>query len=477
MKLVHDISNILIKIWKNSDEFSETWNSITISGSGDNLKDDFILFFKFFSDLNISNDHYLFINDNEIDIDGLVRNVNIVSWELEFNKKLFIQHLDVEFLPLFFIDKNQFIDFVKKWNYFQKDYFINQHTKLVFLVNDYDNEFFGPNIHVSSLFNCPTSFFSENDYTFIPDKNTLKKFVKIISINDSILDPAKFIITNFWKTTDSITDCFSIISANNLSVCLVDEFYSKDKCILDGVRRLEVSLDKYWDAPVISDILKGLNESINWIFSEKVETRKKLFIDRLSLDKEQDDSFIVTISKNLDSVFSQAKEHYNFVIIDRKDAYINELKGLLSDLKTQSELYSTKLRQLLSNLLRDMLAALLLLGFTILSKFQNNQDLLEDDIVKYLFKVIAIYYILSYVLQSILNFTDISSSKKELLYWKNVTRNFISRKEFDNHINQTLKYRISGFTFVYVLISILYILISYFAWNYSSWLKFVTDLK
>jgi len=214
---------------------------------------------------------------------------------------------------------------------------------------------------------------------------------------------------------------------------------------------------------------------VAWIFEDRVSIRKKLFNERLSLDLESDDTLLGSLIKCLPSALSQAKERYNFVIIDRKDAYVKELKELLKDIRTQSELYAGKIRSLLSNFLRDLLAALVLIGFTIFTKFTDQEALADNNRLRLVFNALAIYFIASIVLQSIIDCTDILVSKREMFYWKNATKELLPEKDFTKHIENSLKGRRYALRAIYPVVAIFYGGIAavcfYFPEIYDCWIR------
>ena len=104
---------------------------------------------------------------------------------------------------------------------------------------------------------------------------------------------------------------------------------------------------------------------------------------RLTLEIDESKSLIHELNLHLEKAFEEAIQRYNFAILERREKYISELKELLKDIKNQSDLYSQKIRNLLNNLLRDILAAILLIGFTIFTKFSDNLILDKVSLLNY----------------------------------------------------------------------------------------------
>jgi hypothetical protein len=209
-----------------------------------------------------------------------------------------------------------------------------------------------------------------------------------------------------------------------------------------------------------------LTEAVSWIYEDKPITRRKLFNDRLTLDIDEDKTLIENLYLHAENSLTQARERYIFVITERKDAYIKELKDLLKDLRSQSDLYSQKIRALLNNFLRDLLASIILIGFTIFTKFSDNLNLDKEKLLVYVFSGLGIYYIVSIILQVTIDCIDINITSKELKYWKNASKELLPEREFERHYNSSLKSRRRSIYWLYPIISILYVAISFACFVY-----------
>jgi len=252
-----------------------------------------------------------------------------------------------------------------------------------------------------------------------------------------------------------------------LAVTVIDEFYGFKKVILNGLKRLPIEFGENEPATTY-DHLQNLIDLTTWLYEDRVSTRKKLFNERLTLEIDESVNLLAALRKYGAAALVQAKDRYNFVILDRKDAYVKELKELLKDLRTQSDLYSTKIRTLLSNFLRDVLAALVLIGFTIFTKFTDNIGLDKHQLLTYVFDGLAIYFILSIVFQAAVDITDLCITTKELLYWKKAAKELISETEFNTHYENSLTARKTSIWIIYPLIAVLYLGIAYMCYKYPS---------
>ena len=159
---------------------------------------------------------------------------------------------------------------------------------------------------------------------------------------------------------------------------------------------------------------------------------------------------------------------------DRKDAYQKELKDLLRDIKNITELFSVKIRNILGNLLRDVLAGLILIGITLFSKVSELSALFENNLINYVFKAFGLYFWGSVLLQTIFDSIDVNRSFKEFDYWQNITRSYISSTKFSEYKEQTICKRFKELLVYYIVIIFLYIGIGYFCFNYQSlWEKLI----
>ena len=78
------------------------------------------------------------------------------------------------------------------------------------------------------------------------------------------------------------------------------------------------------------------------------------------------------------------------------------------------------------------------------------------------------YFILSAIFQSIVDIYDIKVSKQEMYYWKNVTREFLPKKEFEKHMNDSLRNRKISISVLYPLTILVYFIIAYLSWHFPS---------
>ncbi len=146
--------------------------------------------------------------------------------------------------------------------------------------------------------------------------------------------------------------------------------------------------------------------------------------------------FLLDCRMYLKIVCNKRKSVIHILYMKEKILTKKELKDLLKDLKSLSDLYSNKVRSLLSNLLRDVLAAFILVGITLFSKATELLKLFENKLIQYVFIAFGGYFIISAIFQMITDFYDIRRSSKEFDYWKNVSREYMSQKKILKLISQ-----------------------------------------
>ncbi len=383
------------------------------------------------------------------------------NWSLNINKLLFCDQKIGDCFYNFFYSKAEFINWAQKLNPFGPDCPLNKINPLKIIVNGLDDSFGGPHFLVTK--NENEGFYMSN-YN-LPGEKEITQQVHFITPNSVSIVPDNHFIT-FGSLDNDCAKPFIRNSGIILSACLVDEYYSNDKIILRGVKRVQMKLSSS-DPKIDLNFLAKLGKVVEWIYEDKTETRIKLLIDRLTLDLDYDKPYLDGLLFIIESAFQQAKERYNFVIIERKDNYLKELRELLKDVKGQSDLYSTKVRNLLSNLMRDVLAGFLLVGFSFFTKITEMTKLINQEaLITLVFRGFSIYFLISAIIQSIVDISDLRISNKEMRYWKNVSREYIPDKEFSEHIKLSLSPRKNSIYVIYPIILFVYFLIATISWYF-----------
>jgi adenylate kinase family enzyme len=382
---------------------------------------------------------------------------------LRFNKKSIINKDGRSITIIFFYELNSFLDFEKSIDPFSAQNVFHNSDYVAIIVRGLNAEGYGCRLYVGS----ETSEIKFEELSALPDKAKIHATIHLITTNDFIVDPSVFVLL---KISGDVIVLDSLVkkSIQALSACLVNEFYSIQKIVLKGIKRTESSLIVE-NLPGNANLFEFQIEILNivlWVYEERIETRLKLFLDRITLDFEKDKSFVLNMFVNIKLATLQAKDQYNFVIKERLDQYYKESRELLKDLKTQSDLYSSKLRSVLSNWLRDVLAAFASVLFTLYRKNEEKSIFEYSKTLDFVLKALACYYILSICIQMIVDFKDSTLSMKELEYWRDTIRMHLSKEEFDKHIKDSLAKRKQVTLFLYLFIVLFYLLVAGVCFNY-----------
>ena len=460
----------LVEIKGISDHYVEDWANLSLKGQYDHS---IFQLYRELSDLltNQGQVHFLrlLLDNDEVtvaDLDDYEQSPNsFYQSTLLFNKQGYLE--------------NNFQRDARYWNFFLtadvcKDWLnglnpvdgrnpINKYSPLVIYVHDLTEQMGSDTFQL-----CPLTAHTplQGAVERLPPFGKLQESIHFIANFPVAYNPNAYAF-KMGSYSTPLGESLLRLAEIALSVSIVDEFYSFDKVILNGLKRLPLKVGEQLPATNYEHIdrLTGL---VVWLYEDRVNTRKKLFNERLTLEIDETVNLLQALRIQAAAAWEQAKERYNFVILDRKDAYVKELKELLKDLRTQSELYSTKIRTLLSNFLRDVLATLVLVGFTIFTKFSDNIALDKHQLLYYVFDGLGIYFIISIIFQAIVDITDLSVTAKELTYWKKAAKELISEKEFNTHYENSLSSRKISIWIIYPLIAVLYLAIAYMCFKYPS---------
>jgi hypothetical protein len=388
-------------------------------------------------------------------------------WDIHLNKlPLIYKDPQSNFSCNFFCQTSQLGNWIDELNPFDpKNPFI-EYSPIKIITNDLLNPIIGPNIRIiPSNSNSKNEVFPNEKYS-LPDSEQINEMVHILTNEEICISPKNFTICK--ETVDCpLKRKLLKLSSLSLAASIVSEFHSEDKVVLDGIRLINITLSDSSDC-FSESLNSNLIKLIEWIYSEKIATRLKLFLHRLTLEINEKNTLIYELNIHLESALDEATQRYNFVILERKDKYIAELKDLLKDIRTQSDLYSQKIRNLLNNLLRDILAALILVGFTIFTKFSDNIQLDKEQLLNYVFTGLAIYYVISIIFQTVVDIVDVQVSKREMLYWKNTTKELLPEGDFIEHISKSLKGRRISLRIIYPLIISAYLLVAFTCYQFPS---------
>ncbi len=463
--MIKDLFDILSKVKAISSESFDTWNSLTFKG-----------IFKNDIDKNLFRELSAKIESKSIDksisyqidttsfsslsyfIEDLLEGSN---WKISINKTSNIQVTSLNF----FIDKSEFIAWSAQLNPFSNENPFNKFNNLKIIVKDFNKKLIGENYVI-----CNETEINLNNQipSSLPNYEDIKKNIHILAKDKFILSPLNFLILEGECNDDTLS--FFKMSSTTLAASLSSEIIDGNNLVLRGIRKIELEISKN-TAKLNLKFIEDLKNTVEWVYTDRTDLRLKLFLDRVTLDIDYNNDYVHELSRINNVSLIQAKERFSFAIFERKDQYYKELRELLKDLKTISDLYSTKARIVLSNLLRDVLAGFLLIGITLFSKINDINTVIDNPIIRYVFQAFSIYFVISIIYQSIFDLIDINKTKKEFSYWKRTSREYISETEFKTHLKETINKREVFTYFFYGILIITYFSISYFCWNFTYYLS------
>lgn len=361
----------------------------------------------------------------------------------------------------FFYSIPKLIEWAKNTNPFKDDYPFNPHKYKVY-VNKLESDFGGSNF-----------VFCKNQRDFVPlnwdnfDISMIENNVHIINQEKSIINPLNHFIS--FGRIDEVSKFFYRNSIIILLSCLCNEIKDDNEIILRGFRRIPLVLGMdYFGDEINENYQELLGEAVKWTYqnSERCDLRLKLLLERITLDLDLSIPLIQGLYSIIKDATTQAKERYSFIIYDRKDLYHKELKDLLKDIKNLTDSFSSKVRSLLSNLLRDVLAAIVLIGITLFTRTSDIEKLFENNLIKYVFIAFSIYFLVSGLLQLIVDTIDVCKSYKEFNYWQKITNEYMTKQEFKRHKQHTINGRLWVSVPSYLFLFALYLGISFLCYNF-----------
>jgi hypothetical protein len=219
-----------------------------------------------------------------------------------------------------------------------------------------------------------------------------------------------------------------------------------------------------------------LESVVSWVYEERIQVRLLLLMDRLSLDLADNTSFIPSIYTHLANALEQAKDKYEFVIKDRKEAHAKEVSDFQKDIKLATDGYSKSTNDLVSGLFKDALSAIFFLAIMLFSRLIGKEELLDSENVYWLFRILAGYLLATPLIRIYFERQSLKLALGDLSHWKDTTRNHISHKDVSKLIDsRTAPYK-GLYRKAMALVILSSIGLSIFAWNIPSILNHTVDL-
>jgi len=475
---ISPILSIILDIKALSNVYEEDWGNITLSGNSNQE------IYKIFTDFNnvLLKSSCTDLVKYQIGTDIIIpeefsdyeKDPSTIKWKFIFSKQgLFEKKVNSQFHCNFFLESSNANRWLEKLDPIDSKNPINLHTPLMVIICDLKTSLGSASFVVATSSDAECLFPTKNS-DFLPRLDKIQEYVHFISETKFGFDPNTYSLFNADYSC-KIGQTVLSHSAKVLAICMVNEYYDTNNLIINGIKRLKLKL---YDATDLIDFtfIEKLTQLIAWLYTDRIGTRGKLFNERLTLDIKEGESLIQALVNHIESALSQAILRYDFVVLDRKDAYIKELKDLLKDLRSQSDLYSLKTRTLLGNFLRDTLATLVLIGFTIFTKFTENIGLDKKLLLDYVFNGLGLFLLASMFFQLIVDITDLAITTKELKYWKKASNDLISQNEFDLHYKTIYPRKLSAWI-IYSCIAVLYIVLAILCFRYPFFLSKILDKK
>jgi hypothetical protein len=279
---------------------------------------------------------------------------------------------------------------------------------------------------------------------FLPTREDVQSVVHVASEKAIRINPDGLGLT--WGNLDSeVGHAFVRQSALVLSATLVQELVYRNglyETVLRGHKKLSLRMINEVD-DIDSENYDTILNCVSWVYSERAETRQKLVMDRLSIDIQPNETYLSGLKKYLHFAHQQARDSYSFVISERRDAYYKEMRELMKDMKSQADLYAVKVRDLVISICRDILGIIVLIGFSFISKFDQEhlKNLIDSREFMILTRVLAGYFVFSCLIQFVTNWRDSWLSFAESNKWLEILQSYTSSHEARDRFMEPLKRR------------------------------------
>lgn len=243
---------------------------------------------------------------------------------------------------------------------------------------------------------------------------------------------------------------------------------------LKGGRRVSMPLDIPTSPPKPAEV-DLVQQAASWCFTEHRDARHALLVDRLALDAKDGESFLLFLRSHLKGALQDARDQYQIVVLEKKDAAAKETREILKEVRTQADLYASKVRDLVSTFLRDLLAALLLIGLGLIGRIDSSAlaSISTSEPVNLFFKALALYFLLSGAFQVATHSRDLWLTTSELKRWWHLARTSLPSHEVTRLINEAIAPRRRTFITAVLVVLILNGGVALALWNWRCLLSSV----
>lgn len=336
-----------------------------------------------------------------------------------------------------FFSLNNFEEWLKRIGTpFSVEHPFNIHDRTVLWVRGVNSAQIGSKLSVVPLDDYDDYFFDTASLD-LPIDEDIRSQVHVVSNSMVVINLEGFRLPDESINVEYLKPIFRQYE-ELLASCLVKEFYSEDRVVVSGLKRIQLSIgDGHRDVDI--EDIEQLESAVRWVYQERTETRLLLLMDRLSLDLPERCNMLPNIYIHLVQALEQARSRYDFVIMDRKEAHAKELSDLQKDIKTATDNYSKTANELVSGLLKDALSSIFVLAIGLFSRLIGRDGVFESFSVKWLFYGLGLYLIMSASVRIYIGLKGLNLSLEDLKYWKDALRNHMSESEFSKIVYERTK--------------------------------------
>jgi len=309
----------------------------------------------------------------------------------------------------------------------------------------------------------------------LPSGEAIRQQIHILGTTALTVTPRCFELT--WGDIDcTIAAPFRMASARIMAAALANTI-SQNTITLYGVKHREFNIICPGDTTPNADSVSILAGALAWAYAERTETRLKLLADRFSLDIPEEGSFLSGVLSCVRDALRQAREQYEFVILDRRDAYAKEVRNFLGDLKAQARSYAENARSVLTSLLRDVLAILALVGVTFAIQPASKSIDFESPTVIWFFHSAGMFLLISLILQLVVHIRDVRLTERETWFWVDKTREYMSKSTAKEYLSKFIDDRRRLFYGQLVMLGAMYLLASAICFALPTCVIFISHLS
>ena len=370
-----------------------------------------------------------------------------------------------------FLSEDFYLNWLQKLTseMFSKDGCLNESCSTVIWLGFGDMQIQGERLAIISLHRQPTSIFKNSDKIAIPSSTDIKAQTHFVGQAETICEPLNYRLPIDLEVC-ALTQPFYNAYEQLLGVALSKEFLGSNDIVISGIKRLNMKLVDEGHCCDLSQ-LAILESVVSWVYEERIQVRLLLVMDRVSLDLVDNTFLIPSVYAHLANALDQAKDKYEFVIKDRKEAHAKELSDFQKDIKSATDGYSKSTNDLVSGLFKDALSAIFFLAIMLFSRLIGKEELLDSENVHWLFKILAGYLLVSPLIRIYFERQSLILALSDLSHWKDTTRNHISHKDVSDLIDsRTAPYKCL-YRKAMLLVIFFSTALSIFAWNIPSILK------